>query len=493
MDVCREIALFIGKEELFTANQPLVAAVSGGADSLCLLHCLHRLNYRPIMAHLDHQLREDSESEAQFVRQAAAQLGLECVTEKAEVAAFAEHGASLEEAARILRYRFLVRVARDYGVNAIATGHTADDQAETVLMHFLRGAGPSGLRGMLPRTSLSNWVGITGDGGDLSLVRPLLCLTHQQTVDYCEAQGLSPILDTSNLDPTYFRNRLRHELLPILESYNPEIRNVLNRTAQVMAAEAAWLADEVEGCWPSIVIPQGDRALALRTAAFLELPLALERAVMREMIYKLKPTLRDVGFEIVERACRFVRAKERGKRIYLAGNLVLTRFAETFLLFDADAEMEFSEYPQTVSESPGELPIPGRMELACGWALDAMQMSLTRDLRETIYSDESGRTAAMDASKVEIPLIVRDRKRGDRIRPLGMRGSLKVADLFVNCHIPRMVRNRWPLVVGGDQVFWVAGLRMSNDARITQQTKEIILLRLLDPFQDGGDSFAAER
>ena len=104
------------------------------------------LNYRPIVAHLDHQLREDSESEAQFVRQAAAQLGLECVTEKAEVAAFAEHGASLEEAARILRYRFLVRVARDYGVNAIATGHTADDQAETVLMHFLRGAGPSGRR-----------------------------------------------------------------------------------------------------------------------------------------------------------------------------------------------------------------------------------------------------------------------------------------------------------------------------------------------------------
>jgi len=493
MDVCRQIALFIGQEELLNDNQPFVAAVSGGADSLCLLHCLHRLNYRPIVAHLDHQLREESDSEAQFVRQTAAQLGLECVTEKADVAAFAERGASLEEAARILRYRFLVRVARSHSVNVIATGHTADDQAETVLMHFLRGAGPSGLRGMLPRTALSNWVGITDDGGDLSLVRPLLCLTHRQTLDYCESQGLSPILDASNLDPAFYRNRLRHHLLPILENYNPEIRNVLNRTAQVMAAEAAWLADAVQGHWASIVSPQGVNALALRTAAFLNLPLALQRAVMREMIFRLKPKSRDVGFEIVERACRFVQAKERGKRIYLAGNLVLTRFADTFLLFDGDTQMAFSEYPQTISASHKELPIPGKVELASGWTLDAMNMSLTQELRGTIYSDEAGRTAAMDASKVDAPLVIRRRIPGDRIRPLGMRGSLKVADLFVNCRIPRMVRDRWPLVTGAEKVLWVAGLRMSDDVRLTKQTEEVIMLRLLDPFQDGGNSFAAER
>ncbi len=494
MDVCREIALFITQEELLNDNQPLVAAVSGGADSLCLLHCLHRLGYRPIVAHLDHQLRDESESEARFVRQTAAQLGLKCVTEKADVAAFAERGASLEEAARVLRYRFLVRIARDNGVNTIATGHTSDDQAETILMHFLRGAGISGLRGMLPRTALSDWVGITGDdGAGLSLIRPLLCLTHQQTVDYCESRGLSAILDTSNLDPTYYRNRLRYQLLPILESYNPEIRNVLIRTGRVMAAEAAWLADAVEGHWPSIVSPQGDHALALRTAAFLELPLALRRAIMREMIYRLKPTLRDVGFEIVDRACRFVQTNEKGKRIYLVGNLILTRFADTFLLFDADAQLEFSEYPQTVSESHEELPIPGKVKLACGWALEAMTMPLTQELRDTIFDDETGKTAAMDASIVDAPLVIRGRKPGDRIRPLGMRGSLKVADLFVNRRIPQLVRDRWPLVVAGDKVLWVAGLRMSDDVRISRQTEEVVMLRLLDPFHGGGDSFAAEK
>ncbi len=492
MDVCREIALFIDQEELLQEKQELVAAVSGGPDSLCLLHCLHRLGYRPIVAHLDHQLREESVSEAEFVRRIAERLGLAYVSEKADVTAFAEQGASVEEAARILRYRFLVRVARDYGVNAIATGHTSDDQAETVLMHFLRGSGPSGLRGMLPKTPLSEWVGITQDeGSGLSLIRPLLCLTHQQTLDYCESQELSPIVDASNLDPTYYRNRLRHHLMPILENYNTEIRKVLNRTGRVMAAEAAWLSETVAEHWPSIVSSQGEYALALQTAGFLSLPLALQRAVMREMIYRLKPTLRDVGFEAVESARRFVQAQQAGKRIHLVGNLTLTRLADKFLLFDSESEPQYSAYPQIVPGAQFILPIPGKVDLACGWTVEASQMPLTENLSEAVLNDENGKTVAMEASKVDTPLEVRGRKPGDRIRPLGMSGTLKVADLFINRRIPRLVRERWPLVVGGGKVLWVAGLRMSDDVRLTQQTEEIVMLRLRDPAHDGTDSSTA--
>ncbi len=494
MGILREITAFIDQEQLLHENERLVAAVSGGADSLCLLHCLFRLGYRPIVAHLDHQLRSESKSEAAFVQQIASQLELEFVSENADVAGFAEQGASIEEAARILRYRFLVRVAQQHGIDVIATGHTSDDQAETVLMHFLRGAGPSGLRGMLPKTSLRDWVGIAEDeGSGLSLVRPLLCVTHQQAEEYCEAQGLSPVLDSSNLDLTYFRNRLRHHLLPILEKYNPEIRNVLNRTGRVMAAEAAWMADTVAEYWSTVVCARGEHALALRTDIFLSLRTALKRAILREMIHRLKPRLRDVGFDAVERASHFVQTNKRGKRIFLVGDLVLTRYADQFLLFDAEEEHLLPEYPQLVSDSPCEIPIPRTIELGSGWVLEASRMPLTQDFRETLMNDHSGRIAAMDAAKIDAALAIRARKPGDRIRPLGMKGTLKVADLFVNHHVPQLVRARWPLVVSGDKVLWVAGLRMSEDVRFTDETQEIVMLRLIEPAQSGDVSFDGNR
>jgi tRNA(Ile)-lysidine synthase len=490
MDICREISAFIDQEQLLAENQRLVAAVSGGADSLCLLHCLYRLGYRPIVAHLDHQLRPESGSEAAFVQQIASQLGLECVSENADVAGLAEKGASIEEAARILRYRFLVHVAQQHGIDVISTGHTSDDQAETVLMHFLRGAGPSGLRGMLPKTSLREWVGIAEDEGrDLSLVRPLLCVTHQQAEEFCKALDLSPVLDSSNLDLTYYRNRLRYHLLPILEKYNPEIRNVLNRTGRVMAAEAAWLADMVAEHWSAVVCARGEHALALQTDAFLSLPTALQRAILREMIHRLKPKLRDVGFEAVERAGHFVQTNERGKRIFLVGNLVLTRCADQFLLFDVENEPLLPEYPQLISDSPCEIPVPGTVELESGWVLEASGRPLTRDLREKVMSDHSGRIAAMDAAKIEAALTIRARKPGDRIRPLGMKGTLKVADFFVNHHVPQLVRERWPLVVSGDKVLWVTGLCMSEDVCFTEKTQEIVMLRLINPAQSGDVSY----
>ena len=494
MNILREITAFIDQEQLLSENQRLIAAVSGGADSLCLLHSLFRLGYRPIVAHLDHQLRSESKLEAAFVQQIALQLELEFVSENADVAGFAEQGASIEEAARILRYRFLVRVAQQHDIDVIATGHTSDDQAETVLMHFLRGAGPSGLRGMLSKTSLRDWVGITDDEGNgLSLVRPLLCVTHQQAEQYCEAQGLSPVLDSSNLDLRYYRNRLRHHLLPILEEYNPEIRNVLNRTGRVMAAEAAWLADTVAEYWSTVVCSRGEHALALRTDTFLTLPTALRRAILREMIHRLKPKLRDVGFEAVERASHFVKKNTRGKRIFLVGDLILSRCEDQFLLFDAEKEPLLPEYPQLVVDSPREIPIPGTVELGSGWILKAKEIRLSQGMRETIINDHTGRIAAMDAAKIKAALAIRARKPGDRIRPLGMKGTLKVADLFINHHVPRLVRTRWPLIVSGDQVLWVAGLCMSEDVRFTAETQEIVMLQLIDSAQGGEVSFDENR
>ncbi|NIS82157.1 MAG: tRNA lysidine(34) synthetase TilS [Anaerolineales bacterium] len=486
MDTCHEVGAYIEQEALLQRGQTLVAAVSGGADSLCMMDCLYRLGYRLIVAHLDHQLREESRNEAEVVRQLAADYGLQVVVGREDVAGFAQTGTSLEEAARLVRYRFLVKVARQHGVETIATGHTSDDQAETVLMHFLRGAGISGLRGMLPATALENWVGIP-DAEGLTLIRPLLRLTRHQTQTHCESVGLNPIHDPSNLDPTFFRNRLRHELLPLLETYNPGIKAVLNRTARVMAAAAQWNKSLVGACWDRVVRDVEERALALRVDVFLEQPLALRRAILREMVGKLRPTLRDVGFEVIDRACQFIEVRIRGKRMTLLGGLEMLHQKDEVYMYGPDAALAFPEYPQLSPSGHIELRVPGRVELASGWMMVASEEQVTPHMLEAIKENRTGQIAAMDAACLGAPFVVRSPRSGDRIRPLGMKGSVKVAELFVNNHIPQPARSRWPIVVCGDLIVWVSGLRMSDEVRLTKTSRVAVVLRLQEPKEGGRD------
>ena len=214
----------------------LLVGVSGGPDSLCLLDVLRRLDYRLVVAHLDHGLRPESADEALAVQRLAESLGAACVVERQDVSAFAEmHGISLEEAARSVRYRFLFEQARLYEAQAVAVGHTADDQVETVLMHLLRGAGLSGLRGMAYRSLPNTW------SQDIPLVRPLLGTWREEVLAYCHANALQPHLDSSNLDIRFYRNRLRHDLIPYLKNYNPRVHEVLWRTARVLSDDYAVL------------------------------------------------------------------------------------------------------------------------------------------------------------------------------------------------------------------------------------------------------------
>ena len=218
---------------LWSDGESVVVGVSGGPDSLCLLHLLRRLapesHLTLHVAHLNHGLRgAEAEADAQAVAELAAGWGLPYTIGRADVPSLAaETRASIEEAARQARYDFLQGVARAAGAGTIAVGHNADDQAETVLMHFLRGSGLAGLRGMLPRTAL----------GQGFLISPLLETPRDRVEAYCAAHGLQPRRDLSNADTTIYRNRLRHELLPLLEGYNPAIRQVLGHTAGVLAGD----------------------------------------------------------------------------------------------------------------------------------------------------------------------------------------------------------------------------------------------------------------
>src|SRR6266567_4320484 len=280
MDMLETVTSYIERHHLLPKAGEIVVAVSGGADSLCLLHLLHRLcgpgkrypGLRLRIAHLNHKLRgEAGTRDAAAVAGIAAAWGLPVTIGEVDVPALArQERRSLEEAARVARYRFLREVARG---QLIAVAHHADDQVETLLIHWVRGAGLAGMVGMLPKQQ--------------DIIRPLLEVSHAETVAYCQQHRIIPVEDASNTDPHFQRNRIRHELLPLMESLNPGIRETLLRAAEVMSVDAGWIEEQVDACWPGVVIAEHDTSIQLNLNELLVLPLSIQRHLLRRVTARL--------------------------------------------------------------------------------------------------------------------------------------------------------------------------------------------------------------
>ena len=455
--------------------KPLLVAVSGGADSLALLHALHALGYPLVCATFNHQLRSEAADEVAYVRQIAQSLGISFVTDSADVAAYAgAEGLSTEEAARVLRYRFLFREARKVGAQAIATGHTADDQAETVLMHFLRGAGLAGLKGMLPRMVLPIFDIVPEGSDEIPLVRPLLDWQRTDTEAYCRENGLSPIYDPSNSDTAYFRNRLRHELIPTLDGYNPRIRQTLARTALALQGDEALLAEVVDAAWKKSVLGAGVGFVSFARAALENSSPALRRNLFKRAAFTLRPGLRDIDFAALERAATL-------EAVDLAGGLRLFIEGEKIHLAAYEADLPFAEWPQVSEQllvSSEQLSVGGEPYLLSGsWQLTCDAVLMNVDHWQLITGDPS--SAWLDADLTESELRVRTVRAGDRFQPLGMSGaSVKLQDFFVNIKLPRRARANWPLICVGDEIVWVGGLRLAHKFRVTEKTRRVLKLGL---------------
>ncbi len=239
------VLLFAREQHLVSGQKKLVVAVSGGPDSVCLLHILVKLQKELgiaiNVAHLNHQLRgAEADADAQYVAELARQLDVPIIIDSRNVKAYqTRQRISMEEAAREVRYDFLAEVAESVGTDRVAVGHTVDDHVETILMHLIRGTGTRGLRGLQP---LSPW---QSSGGSLNVIRPLLPVSRQETVDYCHQNRLFPRIDTSNQSLSPLRNRIRHQLLPLLRSYNPKVDESLLRTARIAADDLAFIDGEI--------------------------------------------------------------------------------------------------------------------------------------------------------------------------------------------------------------------------------------------------------
>jgi tRNA(Ile)-lysidine synthase len=397
-----------------------------------------------------HGLRgEEADEDARRAAALARSLKVSFSQHRADVRAFAkDQGLSVETAARAVRYQWLERAADRVSATRIATGHTADDQAETVLLNLLRGSGPAGLAGIPP---------VRG-----RIIRPLLHVTRAEVEAYCKAQDLEYRLDRSNLDTTFARNRLRHEILPALRDVQPRVDASLRRLADIMRAENEFMVEQTANALREVGA-QRPEELGIACAPFALLPKALRRRVLRAAIARLKGDESDIELERVDALVDLAVSGRTGAIVELPGSV---RAERTY----GEIVLSLLPSPRIAVTREWSLTVPGEV------ILSELGMELTAARSRARRAPASPMSALLDAKGIKLPLGVRTRRRGDRFTPLGMRGSVKLQDFFVNGKVPRSERSRIPLVLSGDEVVWVVGFRISDRHKVRERTRRTIRL-----------------
>ena len=460
----------------YSPSEPLVVGLSGGADSLALAHCLWQAGLPLIIGHFDHQLRLSSAQEAAQVQALAQSWEVPCAIGQADVRTFArQNRLGIEEAARVCRYQFLLSLAKEHSAAGVAVAHTADDQVETVLMHFLRGSGINGLRGMQAVSFLKELNPL------VPIFRPMLAVTHAEALAYCQEHSLPYLSDESNLDPAFFRNRLRLQVIPTLEEVSPAFRQVVLRNTLVLQSDAG-LLEHLEGkAFAACVQSQTSERIQLNKADFLGLQEGLQRRVLMHALSQLVPNLRNIGYEAVERVRRAILSGQ--KRADFLAKVVVWVDEKTIQIGFASLEPDFAQFPQLpAAEESLAFHLQHPLELANGWRLQAELVSRKTFTQLPSALKKDPFQAWLNPADLSLPLEVRGMRQGERWAPLGMQGRhQKLSDFFINEKIPQGARAKWPLVLSEGSLLWVCGLRIAQAWRLIGDEPEILHLQLIKP------------
>ena len=463
-------------------DRPIIVGVSGGPDSLCLMETLRQAGYPIIVAHFDHQLRQESGQDARMVEKIAARLMLACVVDGADVRAYADQEKlSLEEAARNLRYRFMFKLARERNAQAVAVGHTADDQVETILMHFLRGSALTGLKGMSFCSLIKTF------DAEIPIIRPLLKMWREETVVYCAVNGLRPHYDSSNDSLNFQRNRVRHLLIPNLESYNPKFRDAVLHMSESLKGDYAFVMETLDQAWQESVIAKNDEVVTFDSDLLSDYSIGLQRNLVKHAMQFLRPEV-DISFSVLERATNMINSSGLSSRVDLKGGMRMFRELGNVYICTLNAELPFNLWPQMIGNDPVSISIPGQVSLAGGWKLSTEIWRIPALAREQARQNEDQFQVWLDAENLSGQFELRTRRQGDRFAPLGMDGhSQKLSDFLVNEKMPLRAREHWPLLCVGDEILWVPGYRSAHPYRLKTTSQSIIyfsVTRPLDKFRE---------
>jgi tRNA(Ile)-lysidine synthetase, N-terminal domain/tRNA(Ile)-lysidine synthetase, C-terminal domain len=462
-----EMMKYAAAEQLWSKGDRIVAAVSGGPDSMALLHLLWRAAQQDqlaiIAAHVNHGFRKEaSRQEAEIVRQYAATLGVSFEMIELDMPAYIEEtGMNAQSAARDKRYAFLHETAVKYGASAIALAHHADDQAETVLMRVIRGAGLTGLAGMAARRREKN----------VELIRPLLRMNKSDIVHYCAGQNIPYCLDSSNNERYYFRNVVRLDVIPYLSQFNPQLTHSLRRMADVAGAEDDWMEHEGRRLFANLVISAPNECKV--DAGMLNgLHVALQRRLIKLILNYLSKDAEIASFDAIEKMRLAAAPAAPSTWRYDAGSGVrcMREYSSIRWVRVLNASIGSEEgYAYSISRDSGTVHITAGGRTLC----------LEWQKRGEAIKPTGRNEVCFDADQLVFPLAVRNRKPGDRIQVLGLNGSKKVQDMFVDEKIAPSERERYPLIVDAEnRLLWIPGIRRSSHAQTGHETTDFLFIRM---------------
>ncbi len=472
----------LNTHRMLEPGEGVLVAVSGGPDSVCLLHLLSALSpalsIRLAVAHVNHGLRgKESDRDERFVARMAASLGWPFHLKRVAAQGPQARRASLEETAREIRYAFFREISRAHGYEKVALGHHAGDNAELCLMRLVTWSGPAGVSGIPPVRKDAN--------GGGKIIRPLIQCTREEIESYLIHHGVAFVRDSTNASLRFLRNRIRHGLLPKLKSdFNPKIEAALNRFCAITAAEDQWLNALTESLYRSALIAETDDVCILSRRKVAQMPVAAQRRILRKAVKRVKGDLRRITFDHVETARSFL-AREIGgeKRLCLPRGMVL-RFTSKALEIRLSSEPSrhrgkrrekgphrLKRLFQHRIDGPGAYRIP---EIEKVLVVSCHGANSAGDIRRT-----DGHTAFFDAGRLAFPMTLRNWAEGDRFSPLGISGTQKVKKYFIDHKVPARDRAACPVLVSRGRIAWVVGHRIGHWARVTASTREVLRMELL--------------
>jgi len=447
----------IRDRNMLSSGDKVVVAFSGGIDSTALIYILNllsrKLKIKLFAAHLDHQIRgKDADADASFVKKTSDKLGIPCFIEEFDVPGFArQEKLNLEDAARRIRYEFLERIAAKTGANKIALAHTADDNIETFLMRLIRGTGMKGLKGIPPVRD--------------KIIRPMIELYRKEIEQYLSSKKITARIDKTNYETKYLRNRVRRDLIPALESYNPNIRGSLIRAISAANAIQDFIESKAKEAFKNIVSLKTNDQIKLDIKELIKTDPMLRGDVLRLAIEHVKKDLTDISFVHIDDIIDQLGKKKA--EIDLPGIYAIVNKGMLSISRQRPQKSKPAQFMRKL-EIPGEI-----RDESAGMMIEA-------DLMDSVPLSElhakNPYQAFLDYDKIAKPLIVRNRREGDAFSPLGLKGSKKLQDIFVDEKVDIDERDRIHVVEDGSKIVWVVGYRMAEEAKVTPKTKKVVKL-----------------
>lgn len=478
MDFVHKVQKTIREEKLLAPQETVVVAVSGGPDSMALLHALHYISeawqLSLVVAHMNHKLRgAESDEEARRVARWARALGWPCEVADIDVK---EHmqatSLSAQVASREKRYEFLLQVAERYNAHTIATAHHADDQAETVLMRLLRGSSSTGLGGIRIKRML----------GDAVVVRPLLACYKAEIMQFCERHSIAYNIDSSNEKRDYFRNQVRLDVMPFLQRWNEQLPEALNRLAAVMADEDVYMEQEARRYFAQLMT-KNEQSYIFSKKAFLMLPIALQRRVVKLILNYLCLDSDANDFakvDLIRNA--LLQTRTPSFVLDLGGGQTLRQQYDRVQIGLGQHDEQLEDYAFIIEAAPMELEIPAAQARLAVQAMSKAEWIARMKSERASTTDTTDTTSitntvemAFDLERIAFPLTVRNRRQGDRMKVAGLKGSKKVKDIFIDDKIPPSHRRFIPIIVDAcGELLWIPNIRFTDHALINEETVQVL-------------------